>query len=120
MGKIDMFKEFVKQNPKLITHVKTGDMTWQKFYELYDLYGEDGGIWKDYLTTNIASIPTNSTIGLNEVVSWLRKINLDGIQNGVENVQRVVSVLQDFTNKNEKSTSKEEYKPRPLYKSFED
>ena len=41
MTNIDNFKSFVKKNPKLITFVKNGSMSWQKFYELYDLYGED-------------------------------------------------------------------------------
>ena len=35
---LDNFKKFVKENPKLVNFVRNGDMTWQKFYELYDLY----------------------------------------------------------------------------------
>jgi hypothetical protein len=37
MAKIDNFKLFVKNNPNLITYVKNNTMSWQKFYELYDL-----------------------------------------------------------------------------------
>ena len=33
------FKVFVQAHPTLVESVKKGDMTWQKFYELYDLYG---------------------------------------------------------------------------------
>ena len=50
--KKEEFKEFVKKNPKLISYVKSNEMSWQKFYELYDLYGEDENIWKDYLKPN--------------------------------------------------------------------
>ena len=39
MNKITQFKEFVKQNPSLLNHVKEEKMTWQKFYEMYDIYG---------------------------------------------------------------------------------
>ena len=40
MGNLDNFKNFVKNNPHLITYVNNGSYTWQKFYEMYDLYGE--------------------------------------------------------------------------------
>ena len=49
MTNIDNFKSFVKKNPKLITFVKNGSMSWQKFYELYDLYGEDNNVWNEYV-----------------------------------------------------------------------
>lgn len=46
---LDNFKKFVKENPKLVNFVRNGDMTWQKFYELYDLYGPFHDIWNKYL-----------------------------------------------------------------------
>ena len=50
MAKIDEFKMYVKKNPKLINYVKDGSMTWQGFYEIYDLYGEDNNAWSKYLS----------------------------------------------------------------------
>ena len=49
MAKMDDFKSFVKKNPNLVNYVKNDTMSWQKFYELYDLYGEDENIWGEYL-----------------------------------------------------------------------
>ena len=49
MDKKEEFKEFVKKNPRLLTFVKKGEMTWQKFYEMFDLYGENNSVWDDYL-----------------------------------------------------------------------
>ena len=46
MSKIDDFKEFVRKNPSLISQVKENNMTWQQFYEFYDLYGEELSISK--------------------------------------------------------------------------
>ena len=40
------------------------------------------------------------------------------MQEGINSVQRVVGVLQDFGGKED--TIKPKYKPRPLYKHFED
>ena len=37
-------------------------------------------------------------------------------QNGINNIQKVLGMLGDLTNKDTKET----YKPRPIYKHFED
>ena len=58
---------------------------------------------------------------LSEVVKWFKNVDLDGIQEGIGNVQRVLGVVQDFSKKDSSSQSiQSTYKPRPLYKHFED
>lgn len=111
MTKIDNFKEFVRKNPKLVKFVKNGDSSWQKFYEIYDLYGEDENAWKEYL--GVAT-----TVGTLDMLSWLKNINLDSVQSGVANIQKMLGMVQELTNKEEKPN--QEYKPRPVYKHFED
>lgn len=122
MASIEEFKGFVNKNPRLITYVKKGEMTWQKFYELYDLYGESDAAWKSYLTGESKEVEAATTgFGVGEIVSWLKNINLDSLQEGVNSLQRVVGVLQDLGSKdNSETNTKEEYKPRPIYKHFED
>ena len=44
MSKKDDFKEFASKNPSLAKYIENGEMSWQKFYELYDIYGEDVNI----------------------------------------------------------------------------
>ena len=61
MTKVDNFKEFVKKNQVLVTYVKENKMTWQKFYELYDLYGEDDNIWNEYLKKEEPQTKVNNT-----------------------------------------------------------
>lgn len=116
MDKKEEFKLFVKKNPRLIKFIKDGSMSWQKFYEIYDLYGDDNAAWKDYLS-NI-EVTTTSSIGVAEVVNWFKNIDLDGFQDSINSLQRVISVFQDLGVKN--NNKKEEYKPRPIYKHFED
>lgn len=131
--KKEEFKQFVKNNPKLISFVKNNEMTWQKFYEMYDLYGEEENVWKDYISTpkeeTEATVNNASKVGkagiagltLSEVVNWFKNVDLDGLQEGIGNVQRVLGVVQDFSKKdNTTETTKQTYKPRPLYKHFED
>lgn len=112
MSKLESFKEFVKKHPKLINYVKEGKSTWQKFYEVYDLYGESEDAWKEYLS------PAVITGGVGtDLFNYIKNINLDEFQNGINSIQKVLTMLGDITNKN---NSKETYKPRPIYKHFED
>lgn len=114
------FKVFVKKNPNLIKYVRDGKKTWQNFYEIYNLYGEDDGAWKEYLTDSVVAGAAGASVGaVTDFFSWLKTIDLDSIQNGVSSIQRVIGVVQDLSGKDSKET-KEEYKPRPLYKHFED
>ena len=114
MTKIDEFKDFVKKNPKLVKYVKEDKMTWQKFYEIYDLYGEDNNAWKDYL--GVATVA--ATAGLPDIINWFKSLNIENVQTGINNLQRVLGVVQDFSKKDTPKT--EEYKPRPIYKHFDD
>lgn len=109
MGDKSAFKEFVKGNPSLIKYVKDGKKTWQDFYELFSLYGSSDSIWNEYLSSDVGHSFDFS--------SWLKGIDLDGIQDSISSIQRVLGVVQDFTNKDNIT---EEYKPRPMYKHFED
>ena len=117
MSKLTSFKEFVKNNPSLIKFVKEDKMTWQKFYEMYDLYGESNDVWKDYIAAGTtAAAATASSSGF---LDFFKNIDLDGVQNGVNSIQRVIGVLQEISGKDTKEVAKD-YKPRPVYKSFDD
>lgn len=122
MGNLDNFKTFVKKNPKLLKHIKSGDMSWQKFYEIYDIYGEEESAWKDYLTPDVATkaaAAATGAVGFADLMNWVKTLDLGSIQSGIGNVQRVLGLVQDLSSKDPKKP-KEEYKPRPLYKHFED
>ena len=127
--KKDEFKEFARKNPSLINFVNNGDMTWQKFYEMYDLYGEDESVWDPYIKNsnvlNKDNFETNliksslSGVTLSEIIKFFKNIDLDSLQEGIGNVQRVLGLVQDFSKKNN-NEDKSNYKPRPLYKHFDD
>ena len=112
MNTKDNFKKFVKNNPSLLKFVQKGDMTWQKFYEIYDMYGEDSNVWDNYLK----SADIGTSLGIFEMI---KNIDLDSIQTGVNSMQRVVGLFQDMVKKNNKEIE-QEIKPRPIYKHFED
>lgn len=108
----EKFKDFVRNNPILLKYVKDGKMTWQNFYEIYDLYGDDKEAWKDYLIKEEPKQKTNF-----DLQNFLKTLDLDGIQNGVSSLQRVLSLLEDMTTKQD---VQKDYKPRPIYKHFDD
>jgi len=114
----EKFKDFVRQNPVLLTHVKEGKMTWQKFYEIYDIYGEEESAWKDYLTVGTAATATTAAATSFDLMGFLKNLDLDSIQNSVNSMQRVLGLLQDMSSS--KTSTVETRKPRPLYKHFED
>ena len=121
MADKESFKKFVVKHPELVTIVNNGEMTWQKFYEMYDLYGEESSTWDNYFKKNAENVAaaTATGVGISDFLSWLKGINLDTLQNGVDSLQRVVGLISDLGGKNE-NNNKEEYKPRPIYKHFED
>lgn len=118
MANIDTFKAFVKKNPRLMAFVRNKEMTWQNFYEMFDLYGEDESVWGPYLKKEEVE-QTTTAAGL-DLLGFLKGIDLDAIQNGVSSIQRVLGVVQDLSDNQSKTDTKPEYKPRPLYKHFED
>lgn len=121
MDKKEEFKGFVRKNPSLIKYVKNGEMNWQGFYEIYDLYGEDDNAWKDYLKKEeiVEKATTTSKASIGDFLGFLKTIDLDSLQETISGLQRVLGVFGDLTNKNTE-TVKQEYKPRPLYKHFDD
>lgn len=122
MSKIEEFKEFVRKNPSLISQVKNNNMTWQQFYEFYDLYGEDKNIWNNYIRSNNVennSNTKNASSSLTEIINMAKNMDVNKVQEGIVSLQKAIGLVSDlFVKDNTNKTS--EYKPRPLYKHFED
>ena len=114
----EKFKDFVRNNPSLLQHVKDDKMTWQKFYEIYDIYGEDKSAWKDYLAPAAVATGAAAAATSFDWLGFVKGLDLDSIQNGVASMQRVLGLFQDMSTTNTKTP--EVKKPRPLYKHFED
>ena len=125
MANVDNFKSFVKKNPNLVTHVRSGDMSWQKFYELNDLYGEEGNIWQDYLKKEDNRIapetkPNTSSSGtFSSILDMSKNLDTDRIQDGITSLQKAISLFGDMLTK-DKPNSGSTYTPRPIYRRFDD
>ena len=113
MENLDNFKQFVKNNPSFASYIKDGSMTWQTFYELYDMYGEDSTIWDEYKEEKKKSTT------LNDIVNMAKNIDMNKLQDGVNSLSKAVGLFSDlFASKG--TNNPNTYKPRAIYKRFDD
>lgn len=125
MANIDNFKLFVKKNPNLITFVRSGTMSWQKFYEIYDLYGEDSSVWDEYknkeTTREVKEVrSTTNTSTLSNIMDIAKNIDANKLQDGISSIQKAIGLFGDMLTKDTSSKTSSTYTPRPVYRRFED
>ena len=119
------FKAFVKKRPELANFVNSGEMTWQKFYEQWYLYGDDDAVWQKYKkkqeTTSNTKTEENkeSSFSVSSILNTLKNVDINEVKKGVNNLQKVVELLQGFIVKDE-SVNASSYEPRRLFRKFED
>lgn len=122
----ERFKIFVRNHPSLANHVNNKKMTWQQFYELYDLYGEDNNIWDSFLNNNTNNSDRNSNVNNTNIMSSLRDflgifkgIDLNTVQKTLNSLDKAIDTFKGigFNNNNNNRTN---YEERPKYKYFED
>ena len=114
---LDLFKSFVRNHQELAQVVSTNKTSWQKLYELFEMYGENSNVWDKYLTRNITSSQTK-TSSIQELVDMIKKVDLQSVQKGVNNLQKTIGLLQDIGIGSGAKAST--YEPRPMYKYFDD
>lgn len=102
------FKLFARNHPELISSVMNGSTSWQKLYELYDIYGDNSDIWSKYITST-------SDVSFKEVFNKVKNIDMDSFQKGIDNLQKTIGMIQNFGGK-----SATPYVPREVYHSMED
>ena len=108
------FKVFAKSHPELLNYIKSGEMTWQKFYEIYDIYGEDESAWKPYLSQD--------KVNISSIKDLIKNIDTKSIQNHINTAQKAIGVVQELASKKgvEDVITKGPLSPRPIAKIFED
>ena len=77
MSKKDEFKRFASQHPELVKYVKNGESDWQKFYEIYDIYGEEESAWQEYFVKNNTM---GNDYNFKSITDKIKSIDLNSIQ----------------------------------------
>ena len=119
--KQEEFKNFVRTKPELIKFVQNGEMTWQKFYELYDLYGTDENVWNKYILNDRNEVEDS----ISKITNMVKNVDVDSIKSHINTAQKAIDFVTDLTKKNDVSNpapnlAKGPVSPRPLNKFFED
>ena len=113
---LESFKKFVKTKPTLANYVTNGEVTWQKFYDMYELYGESSSVWDKYLSNS------TNTVTLKDVFKMIKNIDVTEVQNSINSLQKGISYIEELVNSKEKDIPirKSTYEARPLYRYFDD
>lgn len=95
-------------------------MTWQKFYEQWNMYGEDNSVWDKYKMASTTTATKDESFSFSSLVDMAKKVDMDSVKKGVNSLQKVVELLQGFTAGKVGTTPTTGYEPRQLFKKFED
>lgn len=117
MNKKEEFKKFIKDNPYLGKSVRDGKTTFQKLFEIYDIYGNDEDMFKEYKIKE----EKKDKDSISNIISSIKNINLNEVKKNIESLQSAVSFIEDFVvNKGEKDIVEPVINPKPLEGLFDD
>ena len=74
-------------------------MSWQKFYELWYLYGPDHSEWQKYGKVLEDTSNKITTFGLTDIINSLKKVDMNMVREGINGLQKAIGLIQDFTKK---------------------
>ena len=111
---LDKFKSFVKSRPDLASYVANGSHSWQEFYELYSMYGENSNVWNKYLQSS-------KTITLKDLFENIKNIDMREVQESILSMQKGIKYIEGLVKtKEDLPIKRPQYEKRPLYKYFDD
>ena len=89
---LDKFKEFVKTKPSLESYVSKGEKTWQDFYNMYTLYGENNSVWDKYIVKE----QTTGTVTLKDMFNMFKNIDMTEVQKQVNSLQKGIGYIENL------------------------
>ncbi len=115
MASKEQFKLFISKNPNFAKNVNSGKTTWQKLYELYDLYGENNDVWNEYRKVDSAATSeATSGLSLKSILNSLKGVNLESLQENVSSLQKAVGFLEDLTRESPKKEERKKKEKKDL------
>lgn len=97
---IEQFKQFVKEHPKLRDEVKSGNKTWQQFFEEWYLHGEESDIWDSYRENSKSKKSKNKETKdegyVGKVMSFMRNLDPNEIEGHLSSVNSTLTNIQNL------------------------
>lgn len=94
MSKIEDFKKFMYDHPEFVDYAKSNNISFQTYFELYDIYGEDESVWKKYTTKSVVD-----GINVKSLLNTIKNINLDSLEENISSIQKAVMLIEELTRK---------------------
>lgn len=94
---VQKFKEFVKNNPKVIQEVRKGNATWQELYEDWYLLGEDDERWESVGTSKKDSEENSEekkSAWMSNITGMMKKIDPAQLQYHMNNLSQAIGAIQ--------------------------
>lgn len=91
------FKEFVKNNPKIIKEVRSGKATWQELYEDWYLLGEEDKRWESVGAEKESESKTEHESKSDWVSSFMgmvKKMDPNQMQSHINNLSQALGAIQ--------------------------
>ena len=82
---LDLFKQFARSHPELATNVMNNKTSWQKLYELFEMYGENSSVWDKYFVRKATTGEVTSSFS--DLFNMIKNVDLESVQKGVNNLQ---------------------------------
>ena len=105
----ESFKQFVQSRPELADYVIENNVSWQKLYETYDMYGESSDVWNKYKPSEYR-------------LDFLSKLDTDSLTKHIETAQKALTIISELTTKTSDNIENN-IKPsieRPINKLFKE
>lgn len=110
------FKEFVKNNPKVIQEVRKGNATWQDLYEDWYLLGEDDERWNligaEKKTGTEETSTEQKSDWMSSVMGMVKKMDPNQVQHHMNNLSQAIGAIQGLLSQFQSSNQPTNSKPR--------
>jgi hypothetical protein len=109
------FKEFVRNNPKLILEVRKGKATWQELYEDWYLLGEEDSRWESMNSEkNIQSEENTDKKGdwVSTILGTVQKMDPEQVQHYINNLSQALGAIQGVLSQLQGSNKANQVKPQ--------
>jgi hypothetical protein len=109
------FKEFVRNNPKLILEVRKGKASWQELYEDWYLLGEEDSRWETVKPDNHVQSDENTDKKgdwISSILGTVQKMDPEQVQHYINNLSQALGAIQGVLSQLQGSNKVNQVKPQ--------